>query len=106
MSDQRPSTLMMVDLVDAALETVSPAARHSATARLAAMYAEAIDDNDEGDGLFRFGPGLRTSLETLGLALVARGLQLPRPMIGRLQPSERQRQVSTLRRSFLEALAA
>ena len=84
MSDQL-RTPTMVDRVDAALETVVPALRASATARSAAMYAEAIDDDDEGDGLFRFGPRLHTALEALGLAPVARALLLPRPMVGRLQ---------------------
>ena len=74
---QRP--VSMVAQVGVALETVVPAVRVSATARAAVMYAEAIDDDDEGDGLFRFGPRLHTALETLGLAAVAATLLLPGP---------------------------
>ena len=109
MSDQRRSRPTILDCVDDALGTVAPTARHSAAGRLAVMYAEAIDDDDEGDGLFRFGARLRTALETLGLALVARSLQLPRPMAGRqvaAQADERARSVSPLRLADREALAA
>ena len=95
----------MVAQVGIALDTVVPAVRLSASARVAVMYAEAIDDDDEGDGLFRFGPRLHTALETLGLDAVARTLLLPRPMVGRLQPVEAQRHLSAVG-SSRTALAA
>ena len=85
MSDQLRDVNTMVDSVDAALETMLAGVRDSSTARRAVMYAEAIDDDDEGDGMFRYGPKLRVSLEALGLAVVARTLLLPPPMFGRLQ---------------------
>ena len=98
-------TLTMVDRVDAALETLVPAVRASATARSAVMYAEAIDD-DEGDGLFRFGPRLHTALEALGLAPVARTLLLPRPMVGRLQVVDQPRHLVAVSFGDRPALAA
>lgn len=96
----------MVDRVAAALGGTGPAASGSATARTAIMYAEAIDDDDLGDGLFRFGPGLHTALETLGLAAVARTLLLPRPVVGRLQPVDAQRHLSAVTPASRTALAA
>ncbi len=86
-----PGTLTMVDRVEAALELVLPAVRTSAPARSAVMYAESIDDDDDGDGFFRFGSRLLTALEALGLASTARALLLPRPVIGRLQPVDHPR---------------
>ncbi len=111
MTDQLRSRETVLARVDDALRTVPPAARLSATGRLAVMYAEAIDDDDEGDGLFRFGSRLRTTLETLGLALLARSLQLPPPLVGRrladLSLSDpRSRSVSLLRAADPGALAA
>jgi len=99
-------TLTMVDRVDAALETAVPAVRASATARSAVMYAEAIDDDDEGDGLFRFGPRLHTALEALGLAPTARALLLPRPTVGRLQVVEQPRHLTVVGSPSRTVLAA
>ena len=99
-------TLTTVDRVDAALETLVPAVRACATARSAVMYAEAIDDDDEGDGLFRFGPRLHTALEALGLAPVARTLLLPRPMVGRLQVVDQPRHLVAVGSGDRSALAA
>lgn len=44
----------------------------AAARRLALMYAEAIDDADEGDVLLRFGPKLQACLRSLGLEPPAR----------------------------------
>jgi hypothetical protein len=98
-------TLTMVDHVGAALALVPPAVRASAPARSAVMYAESIDDDDEGDGFFRFGSRLLTALEALGLASTARALLLPRPMIGRLQPIDQPHHLVPVR-SHRVALAA
>ena len=107
MSDQlRSTTPTMVYRVGAALEALSPAARDCAAARLAVHYAGAIDDDDEGDGMFRFGPRLWTSLGTLGLTHTARALLLPPPMIGRLRPVDRPRHLPTAPPLRLEVLAA
>lgn len=83
MDDQWPTGWTMAQRVVAALQTMPPAWQHAGTVSLAVMYAEAIDDDDEGDGLFRFGPRLRTSLEALGLGSAARALLLPAPAFGR-----------------------
>ena len=101
---RRPVT--MVAQVGIALDSVVPAVRVSATARVAMMYAEAIDDDDEGDGLFRFGPRLHTALETLGLAATARALLLPRPMVGRLQVVDQPRHLSAVGSPSPTVLAA
>lgn len=83
MDDQWPTGCTMVQRVAAVLRSVPPASQDAGTASLALMYAEAIDDDDEGDGLFRFGPRLRVSLESLGLGPAARALLLPAPAFGR-----------------------
>jgi hypothetical protein len=107
MSDQlRSTTPTMVYRVSAALEALSPAARDCAAARLAVNYAAAIDDNDEGDGVFRFGAKLRLALENLGLARTAGALLLPPPLIGRLRPVDRPRHLSAVPPLRLEVLAA
>lgn len=92
MDDQwRPYGRTMAQRVAAALQTLPPVLQQDGAARLAAMYAEAIDDDDEGDGLFRFGPRLRAALESLDLGLVARGLLLPGPAVGRSsEPARRE----------------
>ena len=96
----------MVDRVGDALETVGPSVRVSTPARVAVMYAAAIDDDDEGDGLFRFGPRLHVALETLGLAAVADALLLPRPTVGRLQPADQHRHLTVVATPARTALAA
>ncbi len=83
MNDQWPIGWTMAQRVAAVLQTVPPAWQHAGTVSLAAMYAEAIDDDDEGDGLFRFGAKLRVSLEALGLGSAVRALLLPAPAFGR-----------------------
>jgi hypothetical protein len=77
---RHPAGPTMACHVAVALETLPPARRDRVAACRAAMYAEAIDDDDEGDGLFRFWARLRTALEALGLAPVARQLRLPLPV--------------------------
>jgi len=50
----------------------------SIAVRRAFMYAEAIDEADEDDAMFRFGPRLRACLEPLGLDLSSRsGISAP-----------------------------
>ena len=78
----RTTATTMAGRVSAALETLPTEHRVGAVARRAVMYAQAIDDDDQGDALFRFGPKLHTALETLGLAPSTRALLLPRPMSG------------------------
>ena len=56
----------VVERVALALESV-PRDRQPLVQRRALMYAEAIDDGDEVDALFRFGPKLQTCLATLGV---------------------------------------
>lgn len=56
----------VVERVVLALESV-PRDRQPLVQRRALMYAEAIDDGDEVDALFRFGPKLQTCLATLGV---------------------------------------
>lgn len=87
MSDLPTSTPTMVERVDAALHALPRAARDSAPARRALMLAESVDD-DEGDGLFRFGPRLRTALQSLGPTTLARVLPLHRPGSARLVLAE------------------
>lgn len=96
----------MVGLVEAALDTVAPAVRCSAPARSAISYAAAIDDDDEGDGLFRFGPRLHAALEALGLTALASTLLLPRPAVGRLQAVDQPRHLSAAGAPSRTALAA
>jgi hypothetical protein len=42
--------------------------------RRAYMYAEAVDEADEADAMFRFGVRLRACLAPLGLELSSRGI--------------------------------
>lgn len=50
-----------------ALSNADAARRDPDLVRRALMYAEAIDDADEADALFRFGPKLRDCLDSLGI---------------------------------------
>ena len=58
----------VVERVVLALES-APRDRQASMQRLALMYAEAIDDADEVDALFRFGPKLEMCLAALGVSL-------------------------------------
>ena len=69
-----------------ALDTVPAHEGDAAVRRLAMAYAEAIDDDDEQDGLFRFGPKLQATLDSLGLTPRARALMPAKPKAsGRLE---------------------
>jgi hypothetical protein len=73
--DIRVRRATVVDQVVLALESV-PRDRQPLVQRRALMYAEAIDDGDEIDALFRFGPRLHACLVTLGV--LPAGVLLPR----------------------------
>lgn len=62
-----PRTTQVQQLVRT-LENVAEDGQNVTVRRRAFMYAEAIDEGDEADALFRFGPKLRACLESLGLA--------------------------------------
>jgi hypothetical protein len=62
-----PRTTQVQQLVRT-LEHVAEDDQNVAVRRRAFMYAEAIDEADETDALFRFGPKLRACLESLGMA--------------------------------------
>lgn len=62
----------MAHRVATALDTVPANDGDAAVRRLAMAYAEAIDDADEVDALFRFGPKLQSCLDSLGLSPKAR----------------------------------
>lgn len=51
------------------LKTIPEDQQNALLRRRALMYAEAIDEADEADALFRFGPKLRACLDSLGLDL-------------------------------------
>jgi len=73
MSDHlRPAEATMGHRVALALDTVPAHEGDAAVRRLAMLYAEAIDDADEEDSLFRFGPKLQATLDSLGLTPRAR----------------------------------
>lgn len=63
----------VVERVVLALEHAPQGCEAAARRRRALMYAEAIDDADEADALFRFGPRLQTCLASLGVSLLPAG---------------------------------
>jgi hypothetical protein len=74
----RPRTTL-VEQLGRSLEDLALDDR-SIAVRRAFMYAEAIDEADEDDAMFRFGPRLRACLEPLGLHLSSRsGISVPTP---------------------------
>jgi hypothetical protein len=68
-----PPRTPLVEQLALALEGVEEDENVTARRR-AFMYAEAIDEADEVNALFRFGPTLRACLAPLGLDLSPRGI--------------------------------
>ncbi|MGI3780403.1 MAG: hypothetical protein ACRYG2_06455 [Janthinobacterium lividum] len=67
-----PARMTMVQQLARALADVPGTDERSDVRRRAFMYAEAVDESDEADALFRFGPRLRACVEPLGLTLSSR----------------------------------
>jgi hypothetical protein len=73
-----PSRTTLVQQLAHALEHVATDDRDVVVRRRAFMYAEAMDEADEADALFRFAPKLRACLAVLGLELSSRaGIVVP-----------------------------
>jgi hypothetical protein len=67
-----PTRTSLVQQLARALEGVAEDDETRVGRRRAFMYAEAIDEADEANAMFRFGPRLRACLAPLGLDLSPR----------------------------------
>lgn len=68
-----PARTTLVQQLAQLLAAVAETDQSAPLRRRAFMYAEAVDEADEDDALFRFGPRLRACVEPLGLTLASRG---------------------------------